>query len=222
MAQNVSIFDSLSEPQKRAVKLRDKLKYMKADHLDGYINGLGHHEPPNYRFVDGRMQPCFIEVTLLEEANRFDLGNVLFSDEIDGTQTIRRAYFFMEGCCVKMRTLKRLPLLEENLESLPIYACIVKDMEPLFEAKYRVLQARVDRFNAIRRAAHNFAYLQEACGRTEEVRYIQHNKVEGVKFVQDSAQQASHQEVLAERTRGITHFQACYFQVADSKIRQYY
>ncbi|KAL6703129.1 hypothetical protein ACN47E_010191 [Coniothyrium glycines] len=147
-------FNSLNKPQRRALILRDHLRFTAPHHLDSLIDGITDYEPPSYIKKSGGIQPPLRLVTIKAEGARFDLGNVLFPEEND---TVHRAYLLMENGRVEMHTAEALPQDEANLDSVAIHGFIAKTMVPMFKEKYQAVLARVNRINEARRAAHKLA-----------------------------------------------------------------
>jgi hypothetical protein len=160
-------YKSLNKSQKRAFILRDSLRFLDDGHLDDFIEGVSHDEPPAYRVVNGTVQPPLVLVTLRNIATRFDLGNVHFDHEEDGsTGAIYRAYLTVEDGRFELRTEKELPADETNLDSVPIHIFIAKTMVPLFEAKFRAIHGRMTKINEIRQLA--FSITNQPMAKFEE------------------------------------------------------
>ncbi|KAH9872581.1 hypothetical protein J1614_004974 [Plenodomus biglobosus] len=100
-------FNSLNTPQKRALILRDQLRWLEPHHLDTFIEGLANPEPPHYKKTNSITKPDLVLVTLKESASRFDLGNVIFPEE---DSIVLHAYLVLEGG--KIETLSRLQALK--------------------------------------------------------------------------------------------------------------
>ncbi|KAI4618720.1 hypothetical protein J4E80_005323 [Alternaria sp. BMP 0032] len=145
-------FSALNKPQKRALILRDQLRYVDPTHLNTFIEGLSNDEPPTYTSVNGVVKPDLVFVTLKEEATRFDLGNVILPEE---KNAIHRIYLMVEDNQVQMHVEDPLPLEEDELDSHPIHGFIARGMVPLFKEKYQILYIRVNKINEARRAAYN-------------------------------------------------------------------
>jgi hypothetical protein len=143
----------LNKPQKRALILRDQLRYTEAPHLDTFLKGIGREEPPAYKLINGAVYPSLVMVTLKDSAIRFDLGNVHFQTDIILEPGIYHAYLTVENGRFEIRTEEALPEDEANLETVPIIAFIAKNMVPMFEAKFKAIFARMEQVNAIRQAA---------------------------------------------------------------------
>jgi hypothetical protein len=112
------VFHSLNKPQKRALMMRDSLRFVEPRHLDSYIDGIVDGEPPSYRHINGVIQPPLVKVTLKDTAARFDLGNVHFTSEPDPAKNgIRRAFLTVEDGRIELRTEDALPA-EESTPSL--------------------------------------------------------------------------------------------------------
>lgn len=148
-------FSALNKPQKRALILRDQLRYVDPTHLNTFIEGLSNDEPPTYTRVNGVVKPDLVFVTLKEEATRFDLGNVILPEE---KNAIHRIYLVVEDNQVQMHVEDPLPLEEDELDSHPIHGFIARGMLPLFKEKYQILYMRVNKINEARRAAYNMPY----------------------------------------------------------------
>ncbi|CAO2649620.1 Nn.00g070050.m01.CDS01 [Neocucurbitaria sp. VM-36] len=145
-------FHSLNKPQKRALILRDQLRYTDPRHLDTFIEGIAHDEPPTYRKVNGTIAPPLALVTLKPTATRFDLGNVLFPDE---NNAVHRVYFTVEDGRFEMRTGDALPINDADLNSVPIHGFIAGGMLPMFKEKFQAIFARKNKINDARRVAYN-------------------------------------------------------------------
>jgi hypothetical protein len=148
------IFSALNKPQKRALILRDHLRYVEPHHLDSFIQGIIDHEPPTYKKISGTIQPPLTFVTLKAEATRFDLGNVLFPEE---NHTVYRAQLTVEDGRIEMRTEEALPEDNANLDSVAIHSFIAKTMVPMFRDKFQAIFTRMNRINEARRTAHKMA-----------------------------------------------------------------
>ncbi|KAF2128406.1 hypothetical protein P153DRAFT_397482, partial [Dothidotthia symphoricarpi CBS 119687] len=142
----------LNKPQKRALILRDQLRFVDPHHLDSFLDGISNPEPPNYVKIYNKIQPALVEVTLKESATRYDLGNVVFPDE---GNAIYRAHLTVENDRFEMRTEDPLPKDEADLDSVPIHCFIAKSIIPLFKGKVEAIFARRNRINEARRVAYN-------------------------------------------------------------------
>ena len=149
---NVPTLSGLNKPQKRALILRDQLRYLEPAHLDTFLNGVTADEPPTYQHFNGATYPPLAQVTIKEEATSFDLGNVQFSDTNGKTY---RAYLTVEGGRFEIRTEDALPELDAELASVPIHRFVAENMLPLFKAKYKAIHARMEKINEARRNAYN-------------------------------------------------------------------
>jgi hypothetical protein len=166
-------FNSLNKPQKRALILRDQLRYVETRHLDSFIGGITGDEPPAYKHVHGTVQPPLVMVTLKDSATRFDLGNVHFDNEKNANNNcIYRAYLTVEDGCFELRTEDALLADEANLDSVPIHVFIAKTMVPMFENKFKAIFARKEQINAIRQVAFNRTSQQAPQFQTGEVRFV--------------------------------------------------
>ena len=90
---NVPTLSGLNKPQKRALILRDQLRYLEPAHLDIFLNGVTADEPPTYQHFNSATYPPLAQVTIKEEATSFDLGNV---QSVDGDGKTYRAYLTVE------------------------------------------------------------------------------------------------------------------------------
>ncbi|KAF1934574.1 hypothetical protein EJ02DRAFT_439768 [Clathrospora elynae] len=149
-------FNSLNKPQKRALILRDQLRFVEPRHLDTFIEGLTNDEPPTYRKINGVIQPPLNLVTFKDNATRFDLGNVLFPDE---NNAVHRVYLVVEDDQIQMRAEEALPLDCANLDSVAIHGFIAGTMVPMFKEKFRAIFAKMNKINEARRAAHSMPNL---------------------------------------------------------------
>ena len=142
----------LNKPQKRALILRDQLRYLDPAHLDTFLDGLTTDEPPTYKDINGVVHPPLTQVSIKEEATQFDLGNVQFPEE--GGQTYR-AYLTVEDGRFEMRTKDALPLDDADLASVSMHRFVAENMFPLFKAKFQAIHARMEKINEARRVAFN-------------------------------------------------------------------
>lgn len=166
-------FNSLNKPQKRALMLRDQLRYCDTRHLDSFMNGISGDEPPVFKRINGTVQPPLVMVTLKDTATSFDLGNVRFDNEEDPKNNgIYRAYLTVEDGCFQLRTEDALPADEANLDSVPIHVFIARTMVPMFETKFKAIFARKEQINVIRQVAFNRTSQQAPQFQEGEVRYI--------------------------------------------------
>jgi hypothetical protein len=150
-------FHALNKPQKRALLLRDMLRYTEPRHLDTFIEGIVDDEPPTYKRINGTVYPPLVFVALKGSAKRFDLGNVRFDNDREVGSGIYRAYLTIEGEALQLRTEEALPADEANLDSVPIHNFIAKTMVPMFEAKFKAIWARKNQINEIRQVAFNMS-----------------------------------------------------------------
>jgi hypothetical protein len=155
METEAPTFHSLNKPQKRALILRDQLRYLDAVHLDSFIEGVADPEPPAYRRINGTVYPPLVMVTLKDTATRYDLGNVHFENDISGANGIYRAYLTVENGSFELRTEDALPPDEANLASVPIHVFIARTMVSMFETKFQAIWARRNQINELRQVAFN-------------------------------------------------------------------
>ncbi|KAF5844478.1 hypothetical protein GGP41_007547 [Bipolaris sorokiniana] len=147
-------FNALNKPQKRALILRDQLRFIDPQHLNGFLEGVSKDEPPTYKKVDGVIQPELTLVTLKAEATHFDLGNVLLAEE---KNAIYRVHLVVENGHIDMRAEDPLPQDDDVLDSVPIHGFIAKGMVPLFRDKFHAIYSRINKINGARQAAYKMA-----------------------------------------------------------------
>lgn len=145
----------LNKPQKRALIMRDQLRFDEQHHLDSFIEGIAYNEPPAYKRINGTIYPALVMVTLKDTATRFDLGNVHFENDVILPNGIYRAYLTFENGRFEIRTEDALPADEDNLDCVPIHVFIAKNMVSMFETKFRAIYTRMKQINEIRQAAFN-------------------------------------------------------------------
>lgn len=145
-------FNGLTKPQKRALILRDQLRFVDPQHLNEFLNGVSNDEPPTYTKINGVIKPPLTFVTLKEAAKRFDLGNVYLLEE---NNRVYRIYLVVQNGQIQMRAEEPLPQDEDVLDSYPIHGFIAKSIVPLFREKFQLIHARMNRINEARRAAYN-------------------------------------------------------------------
>ncbi|KAF2024905.1 hypothetical protein EK21DRAFT_20333, partial [Setomelanomma holmii] len=153
-------FKSLNKPQRRALLLRDQLRYLDVHHIDDFIESLANPEPPSYKRINGTIYPPLTMVTLKDTATRFDLGNVHFDNDVSLGTGIFRAYLTVEDGRFEFRTDDALPQDAANLSSAPIHVFIAKSMVKLFEEKFKAIWARRNQINEIRQVAFNMCSQQ--------------------------------------------------------------
>jgi hypothetical protein len=153
LATEAPTFYSLNKSQKRALLLRDQLRYTDAHHLDNFIEGVGDPEPPAFKRSNGAIYPPLVMVTLKDSAAQFDLGNVRFENDASGANGIYRAYLSVENGSIELRTEQALPADEANLDSIPIHVFIARTMVSMFEAKFKAIWARKSQINELRQVA---------------------------------------------------------------------
>lgn len=145
-------FNALNTAQKRALILRDQLRWNDPHHLDSFIEGLANVEPPSYQRCKGVIKPRLSLVALKESASRFDLGNVLFPEEDKG---VLHAYLVHEEGSVEIFTEQPLPERKDSLNSVAIHGFIASTMIPIFKEKIGLIMTRVNKYNEARRAAYD-------------------------------------------------------------------
>ncbi|EUC42699.1 hypothetical protein COCMIDRAFT_102806 [Bipolaris oryzae ATCC 44560] len=147
-------FNALNKPQKRALILRDQLRFVDPQHLNGFLEGVSKNEPPTYTKVNGIIQPELTLVTLKAEATHFDLGNVLLPEE---KNSVYRVHLLVENGHIDMRAEDPLPQDDDVLDSVPIHGFIAKGMVPLFRNKFHAIYSQMNKINGARRAAYDMA-----------------------------------------------------------------
>jgi hypothetical protein len=153
LATEAPTFYSLNKSQKRALLLRDSLRYIDVHHLDSFIDGIADPEPPAYKRLNGVLRPPLVMVTLKDTATRFDLGNVHFENDVSGADGIYRAYLTVENGSFQLRTEQALPADEANLDSVPIHVFIARTMVSMFGVKFQAICARKNQINELRQVA---------------------------------------------------------------------
>jgi hypothetical protein len=156
-ARDAPTFSGLNKPQRRALILREELRYQDNRHLDTFIEGISAEEPPTYTRQNGTVYPPLTEVKLKDTATRFDFGNVHFDTDVVLGTGVFHTWLVVEGGRFELRTDEPLPPDDQVIESVPIYAFIAKQMAPLFEQKFRAIWARKNQINEIRQVAFNLA-----------------------------------------------------------------
>lgn len=156
LAMNIEAptFNALNKPQKRALILRDQLRFLDPHHIDSFLEGISENEPPRYTKLNSVIKPELALVTLKEEASYFDLGNVLFSEN---KNAVHRVYLVAENGQVQTRMEDPLPLDDDVLDSLPIHGFIARGMIPLFKEKFNAIQFKMNKINEARRMAYTMA-----------------------------------------------------------------
>lgn len=154
---NAPTLNSLNKPQKRALIMRDQLRFETEHRLDDFIQGIAPIEPPAYKSINGTVYPALEQVTLKDIATRFYLGNVHFENDASLGNGIYQAYLTFEDGRFEIRTAEALPVDEDNLYSVPIHAFIAKNMVPMFEDKFKAIHKRVQQINEVREAAFKSA-----------------------------------------------------------------
>lgn len=145
-------FHALSKPQKRALILRDQLRYTDPRHLDTFIEGITDDEPPTYKILNGIVHPPLTLVTLKDAATRFDLGNVILPKE---NNAVHHVYLTVEDGRFEIHTEEALEHDDTNLYSIPIHGFIANTMVPMFREKFHIILARENKINEARRAAYS-------------------------------------------------------------------
>jgi hypothetical protein len=151
LAVDTPTFNSLNKAQKRALILRDQLRFLEPHHLDTFIEGIADDEPPTYIKINGVIQPSLTFVTIKDSATIFDLGNVLLPEQ---GNAVHRVYLVVENGQIQMRAEEQLPLDDDVLDSVPIHGFIAKTTVALFKEKFQAIYARMNKINGARRAAY--------------------------------------------------------------------
>lgn len=149
---DVPTLSCLNKSQKRALILRDQLRYLEPAHLDTFLDGITADEPPTYKTDNGMVCPPLAQIRIKEHATRFDLGNVLFPEEGGKTS---RVYLTVEDGRFEVRTEDALPKDDADLASVAIHRFVAENMFPLFQTKYKAIHARMEKINEARRVAYN-------------------------------------------------------------------
>ena len=166
-------FTSLNKPQKRALILRDQLRYVDPAHLNSFIEGITDDEPPTYTKINGVIKPELAFVTLKVEATRFDLGNVILPEE---RNAIYRVHFVVDDGQIEMRAGEPMPLDDNVFDSVPIHGFIARQTVNMFKDKYHAIFTRMNKINEARRAAYNMPNLPPVMFHDGEVRKHCHSK----------------------------------------------
>lgn len=145
------MFNQLNKAQKRALILRDQLRYLDPHHLDTFIEGIADEEPPTYTKINGVVRPKLTFVTIKESGTRFDLGNVLLPEQ---GNAVHRVYLIVENGQIQMRAEEQLPLDDDVLDSVPIHSFIAKNTVALFKQKFQAIYTKMNKINEARRAAY--------------------------------------------------------------------
>lgn len=146
--------NSLNKAQKRALILRDQLRYLDTPHLDQFLEGLSPQEPPAYKRINGTVQPPLVMVTLKDSALRYDVGNVLVTKDIILEPGTYHGFLTFEDGRVDFHTEDAMPEDDNILDTLPIHLFVAKNMYELFSIKCRTIIARLNQVNEIRQAAY--------------------------------------------------------------------
>jgi hypothetical protein len=149
-------FTSLNKPQKRALVLRDQLRYVEPAHLNTFIEGITDDEPPTYTKINGVTKPELAFVTLKEEAKQFDLGNVILPE---GGNVMHHVHLVVDNGQIEMHADDPIPVDENDMNSVPIHGFIAKTTVDMFKNKYMAILMRVNKINEARRAAYNMPNL---------------------------------------------------------------
>jgi hypothetical protein len=138
---------ALSASQKRALILRDHLRYLAPHHLDSFLAGISSPEPPAYRVVKGAVYPPLAHVTLQPQAMRFELGNVSFPGDV-----VLRAALVCVDERVEMHTEEDGVKLEEDGDGgVPIHVFLAEKMAGLFWDKVEKVRERCAEVNRARK-----------------------------------------------------------------------
>jgi hypothetical protein len=147
----------LNSAQLRVQSIKEDLKNHDVLHLETFIDGIGDPEPPDYRKINGKIQPSLAQVTLKESAMKYDMGNVFFSDE----SVTERILLTMEKGEVEAYNEDAYPKDPNNPLSSPILDAIFMSLTPLWKAKYEAIVRRMDSINQVRVFAHNAPHQPE-------------------------------------------------------------
>jgi hypothetical protein len=141
----------LNGAQSRAQKIKDELKTLDLDHLQSFLEGINDPEPPNYRKVNGIIEPPLLKVTLKESATSYQVGNVDFAS----ANHIRAVTLVVNNGQAEIEVHDPLPKNPENPLSIPILDAVVLDLFPLWDAKHKAIKHRMTQINDVRAYAHN-------------------------------------------------------------------
>lgn len=149
-------FHGLNKVQRRALVLRDNLRWLDPRHLDCFLEGLNEYEPPGYKRINGTVVPPLVMITLKEHASRFDLGNVeFFPKDKPIVPGVYHTFLTVENGAFEMRREESMPQHDAVLESLPVHSYIAGTMRPLFEIKFKAIWARMKQINEMRQVAYS-------------------------------------------------------------------
>ena len=141
----------LNSSQLRVQALTQDLKNLDVFHLETHIDGLGNPEPPDYRKVDGKVQPDLVNATIKESAKTYDFGNVLLTED----ETTSRIVLHMHAGEVDAHQEEPYPKDPANPLSVPVFDAVLVDLIPFWKAKYEAIERRLSSINQARAVAHN-------------------------------------------------------------------
>jgi hypothetical protein len=142
----------LNAAQNRAQTIKEELKRRDIDHLHSFIDGISDPEPPNYRKINGIVQPPLTMVTLKEGASNYHVGNVRFGEEDNDIQDVTLGVNTGE---VEIHLNDALPEDSRNPLSVPVLDAVIVDLVPLWAEKYKAIKERVMQINDVRTFTHN-------------------------------------------------------------------
>ncbi|KAF2652324.1 hypothetical protein K491DRAFT_760415 [Lophiostoma macrostomum CBS 122681] len=150
-------YSHLNSSQLRVQSIKEELKNHNVLHLETFIDGINDPEPPDYRKVNGKIQPSLAQVTLKDGAKKYDMGNVFFSED----SSTSRVMLAMERGEVEAYRLDPHPKDPNNPLSSSILDNIFVSLLPLWKAKYEAIIRRMDSINQVRVYAHNAPHQPE-------------------------------------------------------------
>ena len=141
-------YGHMNRAQKRALMMRDQLKYNEVHHLDVFLEGISNPEPPAYKRTSSGIHPPYEEVTIKDSAKSFDAGNVELR-----TKEIARIVLKVSNDEFLIVNEEMIPKDKNNLQSVPVNYMVVYSMLPHFKSKYEAIYSRMLAINELRRHA---------------------------------------------------------------------
>ncbi|KAF2273856.1 uncharacterized protein EI97DRAFT_480032 [Westerdykella ornata] len=146
-------YSHLNTAQSRVHAMKADLQNFDTDHLQSFLDGISDPEPPDYRKVNGKVVPSLQKVTLKESANKYHIGNVLFTVELPNE--VQDVSLLVQKGEVDVFMDDPIPKDPNNPLSYPILDSIFMDLIPLWGAKYKAIKQRMVQINDVRAYAHN-------------------------------------------------------------------
>lgn len=141
----------LNPRQARVQNIKDELKPLDLDHLQSFLEGLSDPEPPNYRKVNGIVEPPLVKVTMKESATTYEVGNVEFT----ATGEIHSVGLGVKDGEVEIYLFEALQKDSGHPLCYPIHDTVLIDLIPLWEAKHKAIKQRMLQINDVRAYAYN-------------------------------------------------------------------